>query len=489
MKGQLGRKTVSILLIAVMTVCLTLCACSPAVEYDKLLSPKDPVCIYVWNYYNGDQKLAFDTLVNRFNSTLGREKGIVIEVSSQGNVDSVFQALLDSVKRKVGAQDLPDLVTAYSDMMYTLWKMDVLVDISAYFDKTELDAYLPGYLEEGRINDGLYSFPVSKSTEILLYNATDWKDFKRATGIAPESIYTVEDLVEAAEAYYLWTDSLTPDIPEDGRALFGRDAVDNYMIIGMKQLGHPAFKVVDGKVEIDLDRGALKTLWDNYYIPSINGYFGAYGKFRSDDTKTGRILSYIGSSSSASFFPAQVTRSDDSSYDIEAGVEKVPLFAEATERSIVQQGAGYCMVKTDERRQYAASIFLKWLTEDEQNTDFSVQSGYLPVKKDSLTRDNLEEAAESGEAPSLIWRVLVSSGEMVLGSESYASPPFEGATEARYALRDAMTNVCQADRATVEDKIAHGISREDAVKYFTTEEYFDAWYQRLNKNINEIVGR
>ena len=67
-------------------------------------------------------------------------------------------------------------------------------------------------------------FPVAKSTELLFLNDTDWKLFAAATGAQYSDLETVEGLVKTAEAYYNWTDAQT-DTPNDGKALFGRDAI------------------------------------------------------------------------------------------------------------------------------------------------------------------------------------------------------------------------------------------------------------------------
>ena len=45
-------------------------------------------------------------------------------------------------------------------------------------------------------------------------------------------------------------------------------------------------------------------------------YFGAYGSFRSDDVKTGDILAYTGSTTSAMYFPDQVEL-DSGAYPID----------------------------------------------------------------------------------------------------------------------------------------------------------------------------
>lgn len=86
---------------------------------------------------------------------------------------------------------------------------------------------------------------------------------------------TFEGITATARAYYAWTDSLT-DAPDDGKAFFGRDAMANYCIIGSRQLGAEVFG--DGTLVPDKD--VFRRLWDNYYVPYINGWFTASGRFR-----------------------------------------------------------------------------------------------------------------------------------------------------------------------------------------------------------------
>ena len=125
-----------------------------------------------------------------------------------------------------------------------------------------------------------------------MLNKTDWDKFAQATGAETDDLATIEGVTATAEKYYEWTDSLT-ETPDDGKTFFGRDAVANYIISGMQQLGSTIFDVTDGEVSFHLDENALRKLWDNYYVPYINGYFGAYGKFRSDDAKTGDLIALL----------------------------------------------------------------------------------------------------------------------------------------------------------------------------------------------------
>ena len=184
------------------------------------LDPKDPVSLTVWHYYNGSQQAAFDALVEEFNDTVGREKGIYVEGFSQGSVSDLETAVRDSVAGKVGADAMPDIFSSYADTAYEVEQAGALADLSGYLDEKELEQYVDSYIEEGRIaaDGSLRIFPTAKSTEIMMINKTDWDKFADATGASLEDLATMEGITAVAQAYYEWTDGLTPDIPGDGKA-------------------------------------------------------------------------------------------------------------------------------------------------------------------------------------------------------------------------------------------------------------------------------
>lgn len=103
-----------------------------------------------------------------------------------------------------------------------------------------------------------------------MLNKTDWEPFSEATGAKLDDLKTTEGITEVAEKYYEWTDSQTPDVPDDGKAFYGRDSMSNYFIIGMKQMGKEIFEVNDGKVTVNTDKELIHRLWENYYVPLDN---------------------------------------------------------------------------------------------------------------------------------------------------------------------------------------------------------------------------
>ena len=205
--------------IALFAGTLTGCAAGEA-------KTTEPITLTVWTYYSGEQLDAFNELVDSFNDTVGKEKGIIVESSSQGSVDDLESNVMDAAQEQVGASDMPNIFSAYADTAYKLDEMGQVVDLSDYLTDEEKDAYIDAYLKEGDFSgDGsIKIFPSAKSTELLFLNKTDWDEFADATGASEEDLETVEGLVDTAEKYYNWTDGQTEE-PDDGKALFGRDAM------------------------------------------------------------------------------------------------------------------------------------------------------------------------------------------------------------------------------------------------------------------------
>ena len=237
------------------------------------LDPKNPVAIDVWTYYNGDQLSAFDSLVEDFNATVGREKGIVVKGYSQGTVNDLETNVLSAIKGEVGAAEVPDIFAAYADTAYAADQLGQVVNLKEYMSKEEISSYIDSYIGEGDFDgDGeIKIFPTAKSTEVLVLNKTDWDKFAGETGADYEDLRNMDGLLQTAQKYYEWTDEKTPDVPGDGKAFFGRDAMANYMLVGSMQLGTEVFQVSEGKMTLNFDKTTARALWDYYYVPFVKG--------------------------------------------------------------------------------------------------------------------------------------------------------------------------------------------------------------------------
>ena len=442
--------------------------------------------ITVWTYYNGDQLESFNSLVNQFNETVGAQKGIKVSTESQGSVNDLETSVMDSAEGKVGAAAMRNIFSAYADTAYALDQMGMVVDLAPYLTEEEKAQFVEGYLSEGDFgeDDSIKIFPVAKSTELLFLNDTDWQAFADAADVRYENLATMEGLTAAAEKYYNWTDAQTA-APDDGKALFGRDAMANYMLVGAQQLGDTIFAVKDGRMTVNFERDVARRLWDNYYVPFVRGWFAATGRFRSDDIKTGNVLGYVGSSSSATFFPTRVTNDANQSHEISLKTLPAPQF-EGGEAVAVQQGAGMVVTAAKEEEVKASVEFLKWFVRAENNIAFSVGSGYLPVTRKA---NDMQEILASGlTLDDNMQQTLAVAVDTVNGNRLYTPHAFAGGSSARKVLEYGLSDLAAADRETVVQRIAEGQSAAEAEAEFLTDEYFEAWYQDICAKLAQYEG-
>ena len=236
---------------------------------------------------------------------------------------------------------------------------------------------------------------------------------------------------------------------------------------------------------VNFPEDVARKLWDSYYVPFVKGWFDGQGRFRSDDIKTGNVLAYVGSSSSATYFPKQVMTSDTESHDITLKVLPCPSFAGCKPVS-VQQGAGMVVTNTTQEEVEASVIFLKWFTQPENNVQFAVGSGYLPVTHEA---DDINFVDNSGlNLTENMHNILSEAINAVENNELYTPKPFNGGAAARKVLEYGISDKATADRAAVEEKIAAGQSAEEAEAEYLTDEAFESWYQDILSQLNEYQG-
>lgn len=478
------KRAVALTLVAAL-VLVPLSGCS-----DVRLDKKNPVTITVWHYYNGAIMNAFETMVQSFNNTVGAEMGIIVEGHGYGSVSDLEAAVLSSAKDEVGSTKIPNIFASYADTAYEAERMGILADLSTYFSKKEQEEYLDSYIEEGKIglNGELRIFPIAKSTEVLMLNDTDWAVFAAECGVNYSDLGSIEALTKTAKLYYEWTDAKTPDVSNDGKAFYGRDSIANMFIIGSKEFGVEIFNAKNGEAETAVDESVMRKIWDNYYVPYISGYFTSYGKFRSDDAKVGDILAYVGSTSSASYFPTEVTINEET-HPVSSVILPAPNFENA-QKVMVQQGAGMVVTKGTPEEEYASLQFLKWFTEKSNNTVFAALSGYMPVKKDAVDYDGmLSELTNSGHTMNPITQetLRVALNE-IKTSELYTNKAFKGGAEARSILDHSIQDKAVADRELVKQRLGGEQSLEQAIEPFIGEAEFQAWLNELKTKLANAVA-
>lgn len=474
------RKKGQMLYVVLIAMLLILPGCALVGDNKDPLDPSKPITVTVWHYYNGHIKDKFDISVAEFNETVGMERGIVVDAQSLGDVQQLADTVFDAANKNIGSQPLPDIFMAYPENAYRIQQVTELVNLDELFSKDELKRYRAEFLEEGRFgtDQQLRILPIAKSTENLYVNKTFWDKFSKETGADVEKLRTWEGLVEVAKIYY----------EHNGKAFLGIDANANYMLLAGMQLGTELYTFEDNSVRLNFSVDVAKNIWNFYYIPYIKGYFAKNGRFSSDDAKTGSVLAYTGSTAGAGYFPMEVTVQQDEVYPIEPMTLPYPYFGSGKPYAF-QQGAGMCVTKSDEGHEFAASVFLKWFTEPEQNIEFAVSTGYFPVMDESLNRERLyEQIKKSNSSSGAVPNMIESTTQMFNTYTLYNNKPFEGSYEMRLLLENHLFNKIQRDLELLNKRVASGEKRTEVIESLISEAQFDRWYQQIIKEGSLILG-
>lgn len=436
--------------------------------------------IEIWHYYNGAQKVVFDQMVMEFNETVGMEKGIIVEAFGQGSINDLRVKIMDSVNKKVGAKEIPNMVTAYGDTAYAMDELGLVVDLGVYMTPKEIGEYVEAYIEEGRLGNEnkLKIFPIAKATEVMMVNKTDWDKFAKATGASVEDLESWEGVARTAKAYYEWS----------GKAFFGRDAMANYMNIGAKQLGKEIVSIKQGQVTLNIDKDIMRKLWDNFYIPYINGYYSSFGKFRTDDAKIGEIIALVGSTTGAIYFPETVTTVDNKSYNVQLMVLPLPNF-EGTIPYTIQQGAGMVVLQSDKNHEVACVEFLRWFTQKDRNIQFCLESGYLPVKKVASNIKAIKKHIESNKVniPKQLSLTLPVAMQQIETYNLYTSKAFKNGIQVRNILTTTLIDKAKLDREAVDRQMVQGKSKDEAVMQYSTDDHFNQWLLNVKASLESAI--
>ena len=136
----------------------------------KQSSKKEPVTVSIWHVYGGQVSSPLNDIIDEFNSTVGREKGIYVQVTSVSNTNSIHEAVLAASNNELGASELPNMFVSYPKTVVALKDSNILVDYRDYFSEEKLSEFVPEFIEEGMIDGKLNILPLAKSTEIMFIN-------------------------------------------------------------------------------------------------------------------------------------------------------------------------------------------------------------------------------------------------------------------------------------------------------------------------------
>lgn len=104
-KESLYEKTLPIIVFICM-LALLLFGCD---RQETLLNPQKPVTLTMWHVYGEQADSPMNRYVEDFNRTVGKEKGIIVNVTLMSNASQIGQKLVNAQNGVAGVPAMPDL--------------------------------------------------------------------------------------------------------------------------------------------------------------------------------------------------------------------------------------------------------------------------------------------------------------------------------------------------------------------------------------------
>ena len=411
------KKRIFTLMLAVCCILSLMVSCKPQ---DKP-SSEDPVTLSVWHVYGSQTKSPLNAAIDKFNNTIGKENGITINVVSVTSSSAIDKALAASANEEPGAEELPDLFTAYPRVAQIVGT-DRLLAWDQYLSEEELSVFKQEFLQEGYFGSRLFMLPIAKSTEAFYLNKTLFADFSAQTGVSMEQLQSFEGLFAAANVYFDWS---------GGKHFTQINDYYHYALVGTK--AHGGEFIRDGKPR--LDDPAFEAVWKPLAKAAIYGGICLEDGYAAARWKTVEIISNIGSTADILYQPNQVIYPDNTTRAIEITSMPYPTFTEGTGGAVHRGGGLFAIKSSDERKNYAAAVFAKWLTEQENNLRFVTEAGYLPVTDAAFDRLLAEPELVQKENYRQLYET---AGNMIREYSMYAIPVFDGASDVQSHFEESV---------------------------------------------------
>lgn len=411
------KKRVLSLLLSVALL-LTLSACGE----DTLLNKREPVTVTFWHVYGEQSGSPMDVLVQEFNRTVGTDKGVRVQVTNLSSA-SMIGGFLKEAQKGGDLQDMPDLFTCHIADATALGE-DNLVDWRDWFTEEELSDFVPGFLADGTAEDGkLLLFPISKSTQLLMFNGSGFSRFSQATGANYDDLATWNGFYDTARKFSDWA----------GTPFCALDYPIRAVELCALERGSGNLYTENGWY--DTNNAVFKECWMQFARALAQGHVVVSDLYSNTQVMTGEVLAGLGSSAAILYYNDTVTYRDGTREPMDLHVLPMPMSA-GCDALMTQAGVGLGAYKTTEQKAEAAALFVRWLTEPERNLDFVAQTGYMPVRNGAFDSiENYDKFPEPAESYQQLYAALKTMRE---DYTPVSEPRFEGYYSKVSALYDGL---------------------------------------------------
>ena len=415
------KKTISLSVVVAIALATSLVfvACGKS---GTLLNPRKPTTLTMWHVYGEQVDSPMNVYVEQFNSTTGKEKGIVINVALMSNASQIGKKLKDAQTGKAGSKDMPDLFFCHAGDAKSLGTENLL-DWKNLLPQKDLGEFVPSFLNDGTVDNSLCVLPVSKSTYMLFVAGGVFDRFAAEKSVSLSDLETWEGFFSVAGKYYEWS---------GGKPFCAIDYLIRLAeLCAISDGENISYK--DGWY--DANNPAFISAYDMFAESIAKGHIVVSDMYSNTQVMTGQTCAGIGSSASVLYYNDKITYPDNTSEDMKLKVLPLPQQG-GKQKVATQAGVGLCAYKTTDAKAEAAAVFAQWFTEERRNLEFVLTTGYMPVKAGAF--DKIGEGAFRSDTYKSLYDALRTT---VATCNFEKEPDFDGYYTKVYELYDEIRNI------------------------------------------------
>lgn len=423
------KKILSLILALAMSFALVACggnddkggaASDPDEPATELGTLSGPVEIQFWHCISNPIHVEIlDELIAKFNDTVGKEKGITVVPTFNGNGAELYSSVVASLK----AGNAPDVALALRPYVADYLQTDYVVNLEPYImdEKVGISDYEDFFqgLRDANSNyskEGIYSLPIHSYAEVLYYN----KGFFEENDLTVPT--TWDEVEETSRAIYDITgapgfgwDNLAQSFMTLQTQSGGRYTDQNGNLYFAKEDSDTALEVLR-MWQDNVNEGIWRTAGEDMFFS---------GPFANEI-----IQMYVGDSVEAGYIPSK-------NPDLDWGTAPVPSFG-GDSAATISAGQVILALNTtgDKDKEYASYEFIKFMTSYEANLAVAIGgTGYLPTRQSVVDSDEYKAYVADGH------------GYLATGVEQsnvyFYEPVFTNSTTTSNAVNSAVKQMMQ----------------------------------------------
>lgn len=342
--------------------------------------------VVAWHGWDGNSASLFAQMAAEFNGI--NPWGIQVKVVSKNNLT----ALKTDLTQALNTPESPDIVVALPE--HLLGWHAALSDLSLYISNSKLglepDALLSALMQQSNLDGGQYGIPALRSGRYLFYNVS----WARELGFSapPQSWDDFHEQACAANAFW----KSDQDETNDGYGGLALDVEPNWQtpFAWLGSLGGQVF--ADGAFAFETEKNiaALQKLSD---LRAEGCAWLPEGPSSAESFAARRALFVTGSLGDLAGQRSALSEA--------VSTDEWTLIAFPGERAVVPvYGPDYAVLKSNQSRQLAAWLFIRWMIQPENQARWARRTGLLPVSDAALKllQSDLAANSQKGAAAKLL---------------------------------------------------------------------------------------